>query len=181
MTSAVSFSLSPYRGFTLFEVLVAIVIISIGLLGLLGLQTAAVVNTRNAQSRTLASMAVDSMADRIRANPASAAVAVYAGMTPANTAAFPTNCAQQTCSPAAMAAYDGVEWQQGLKQVLPAGQGFIDCAATSGGTCRVFTITIGWHTQATSDTTTPESIATCPSSAHAAAIDGFCFIAQVRP
>ena len=59
-------------GFTLLEVMVAIVVLSLGLLGLAGLQAASLRNNQAAYYRGIATQQTYDMADRIRANLAGA-------------------------------------------------------------------------------------------------------------
>ena len=58
-------------GFSLVEVLVAVLVLSIGLLGLAGLQIAGVKANDSARLRTEATLAAYDVADRLRADPAS--------------------------------------------------------------------------------------------------------------
>jgi type IV pilus assembly protein PilV len=60
------------RGFTLIEVMVAIVILAVGLLGLALLQTNALNNQLEAYQRTQALLSLEDMSNRIRANAANA-------------------------------------------------------------------------------------------------------------
>ena len=56
------------NGFTLLEVLVAIVILSIGLLGVAAMQTTAILGNTSAMNRSRAIGFAEEMADRIRVN-----------------------------------------------------------------------------------------------------------------
>src|SRR4030065_2717121 len=56
------------RGFTLLEVLVAIVVMSIGLLGLAGLMASSLKNSHSAYQRTQATWLAYDALDRMRAN-----------------------------------------------------------------------------------------------------------------
>ena len=56
------------QGFTLLEVLVAIVIVSIGLLAVAGMQTTAITANASARDATIAIQFAEEMADRIRLN-----------------------------------------------------------------------------------------------------------------
>lgn len=58
-----------YGGFSLVEVLVAVLVLSIGLLGLAGLQIAAARANDGARLRTEATLAASDVADRLRADP----------------------------------------------------------------------------------------------------------------
>lgn len=59
-------------GFTLLEVLVAMVVLSVGLLGLSGLQTTSLRNNQSALLRSQATLVSKDIIDRMRANRASA-------------------------------------------------------------------------------------------------------------
>jgi len=62
---------SRQRGFTLVEVLVTVIIMSIGLLGVAGLQLASMRSNHSAYLRTQATLAAYDLVDRMRADPAS--------------------------------------------------------------------------------------------------------------
>jgi len=103
------------RGFTLLEVLVALVVIAVGMLGIAVLYVEGLKAERTSIYRTSAvNMAAD-LADRIRANPA--AVAGYQAV-PANSGC--TNGIAD-CNPAALAADDLFWVQQDLNNHLPPG------------------------------------------------------------
>jgi len=103
------------RGFTLLEVLVALVVIAVGMLGIAVLYVEGLKAERTSIYRTSAvNMAAD-LADRIRANPA--AVAGYQ-VAPANSGC--TNGIAD-CNPAALAADDLFWVQQDLNNHLPPG------------------------------------------------------------
>lgn len=129
---------SHQQGFTLLEVMIALVIFSIGLLGLAGLQGISVNNNQVAFSRTVASQLAYDIADRIRNNK----TADYKIDTD-NITGTPASCvtSSKDCNPSALAAYDLWEWKQTLTNSnnnLSAAEGFIT-SATSG-----YTITIAW-------------------------------------
>jgi type IV pilus assembly protein PilV len=62
--------LKRHSGMTLLEVLIAVVILSVGLLGVAGLQTTNLRNSQSAHQRTMAVLLASGMAERIRANRA---------------------------------------------------------------------------------------------------------------
>ena len=112
-------------GFTLLEVLVALVVLSIGLLGLSGLQTSSLRNNHSAFLRSQATLAITDIMDRMRANSDAANADNYDinyGATPTA-----TNCTSG-CSPAAVANRDLVEWRSYVER-LPGGEGEIDVDA----------------------------------------------------
>jgi type IV pilus assembly protein PilV len=109
-------------GFTLLEVLVAVVVLSVGLLGLASLQVNGLRFNHSAYMRTQATLLAEELADRMRANRPGfnandydnpAAVLVAACRTPAG------------CTPAQLAQNDVAEWQQALNALLPGGQGVV--------------------------------------------------------
>ena len=125
-------------GFTLLEVLVAIVVISLGLLGLAGLQAATLRNNQIAYYRSIAIQQTYDMADRIRANQAGAAAGSYNNLT----AAIPVDpdCVTNTCTAANMAVADHSQWNSNNARMLPAGTGTVVSAV--GGS---FDITVSWN------------------------------------
>jgi type IV pilus assembly protein PilV len=120
-------------GFTLLEVLVAIVVVSLGLLGLAGLQAATLRNNQIAYYRAIAIQQTYDMADRIRANQAGAKAGNYN-----NPAATHHTCAPCN-SPQEMAEEDFFQWNNNNARMLPAGTGTV--VAAGGG---AFDITIFW-------------------------------------
>jgi type IV pilus assembly protein PilV len=137
---------SPERGsagFTLIEVLIAVVVLSIGLLGLAGLQTTGLRNNQDAYARTQATTLANDMADRIRSNIAGFTAGNYD-----NTATLTANCETNTgCNPQQMAQNDTARWNQALA-ALPSGQGGV---ATNGG---IVTVTVFWDSNRTGVTGT---------------------------
>ncbi|MCK0506285.1 type IV pilus modification protein PilV [Aromatoleum anaerobium] len=67
-TRAVARVCAPQRGATLIEVLVAVVVLSIGLLGLAGLQMTSLQSNHSAYMRSQASLLAYDLSDRMRAN-----------------------------------------------------------------------------------------------------------------
>lgn len=133
-------------GFTLLEVLVAIVVISLGLLGLAGLQAATLRNNQIAYYRGIAIQQTYDMADRIRANQAGVAAGAYNNLT-ATIPADP-DCVANTCTAAQMAAADHSQWNNNNARMLPAGAGTVVSAA--GGS---FDITVSWNENTESGST----------------------------
>jgi type IV pilus modification protein PilV len=73
------------QGFSLFEVLIALVVLSVGLLGLASLQTNTLKFNQGAYLRTQATNLAYDMADRMRANRAAAIANAYDGVDYATT------------------------------------------------------------------------------------------------
>lgn len=118
------------RGFTLLEVLIAIVILGVGLLGLAGLLMVSVRTNQSAYLRTQASFLAQSMADRMRTNMRGVVGAAYnvtvpVGGTAGTSAACP-------CSVAQLAARDLWWWSQEMRQFLPNASATIACVQRPG-------------------------------------------------
>jgi len=115
-------NLPRQRGMTLIEILVAMVLLSIGLLGLAGLQLRGMQVNQGSAVRSQAAIVAEDLADRMRAEallakPGNAAGSFYGTYTPANAGA---------ASPAAMQ-----DWLQASLSQLPAGvdsTGAVPCA-----------------------------------------------------
>lgn len=72
-------SRSSQSGFSLIEVLVTMVILTVGLLGLAGLQARAMTSEIESYARGQAILLVDDMSDRILSDPVSAKTGVFGG------------------------------------------------------------------------------------------------------
>src|SRR3569833_4040642 len=128
------------RGFTMLEVLISVVVLSIGLLGIAGLQAPGQRNNHSAYLRSQATALAYDMIDRMRANQAGVTSGAYTAInTTTNTYANPGSLTSG-CSTAQMAQYDMYEWQTQLTARLPSGNGSV--AGNGAGTS--FTVTVRW-------------------------------------
>jgi len=142
-------------GFTLTEILVALLVLSVGLLGLAALQLTGLRNNQSAYYRSIATTLAYDIADRIRANKTAEEAGSYTVDIGDAPAAGTTNCAPGPCGTSAMATYDISHWKCSLgnwntnavcananalrvQGDLPLGDGSI---ASAGG---VYTVTIRW-------------------------------------
>jgi len=157
----------PARGFSLVEVMVAVVVICIGLLGIAKMQALALSNTNTSRLRSLAAIEATSLAASMHSNRNfwGAATASYS-VTPttitsagdAGTATIATNqlpnpvlCESAFCQPQDMAAYDLAKWAQSLGAVLPNPQATITYTGVAGlAAPPSFTVTITWNESAVS-------------------------------
>jgi type IV pilus assembly protein PilV len=97
----------PTAGFTLVEILVTLVVMSIGMLGLSKLQLTSLRYNQNAYQRSMATQLAYDLSNRMRANKAG----VVSGAYKSPTAQQNTDCLTLTgCTPAEMAAHDMYEW-----------------------------------------------------------------------
>ena len=108
------------RGFSLLEVLIALVIFSFGLLALAALMAKGLQYNTSALHRSYASSQAYDMADRIRANHLGAAENRYHSIP--DSLSNP-DCISDGCTPAQMAQFDHWEWSVTNAAVLPAGSG----------------------------------------------------------
>lgn len=140
------------------EVLVAITILSIGLLGTAALQVQSKRANLGSVERTLASMLVNDMFERMRANPtqfetyldeldASQDVGESGGTEP-------TTCIDSACTPTQLATWDVWEWEQSLIGASEVSAGVntgglvlpLACmTGPNGGGEGLYTIAINWR------------------------------------
>ena len=104
------------RGFSLVEVLIALVIMSVGMLGIAGLFVQSMQAGRTSMFRHHAVTLAGDVADRIRANPTAGAVYMGGGVD--------AGCVAQgvDCSEPEMATHDIFLWAQQATDTLPNGQ-----------------------------------------------------------
>lgn len=114
-------------GFTLLEILIAVVILTVGLLGLAGLQARSLQANQSALTRSQAVVLSYDIIDRLRANRASARDGVY-------------NQPLASGHPTAgtMESDDIIAWLTEIERRLPAGDGEINVAAD------VVTVRVQW-------------------------------------
>lgn len=134
------------HGFTLLEVLIALLVLSIGLLGLAALQTTSLRSNQMASMRTLATYLSYEMTDRMRVNPDDVAASNYQIAADATPPTTPTTRAGQ----------DIVEWRDMIDARLPGGTGSI--VRCGGCDPIIHTITVYWDENRSGSTGT----ANCP-------------------
>ena len=138
------------KGFSLVEVLIALVIMSVGMLGIAGLYVQSLQAGRTSMLRHHAVTLAGDIADRIRANPT--AGAAYAAPTGTD-----NNCVAMNadCDVAEMAAHDIFLWQAQAAEFLPAmGDGSQQVVVNYDAVAvpPTYTITVRW------DEPTPDNI-----------------------
>jgi type IV pilus assembly protein PilV len=129
------------RGFSLVEVLVALIIIGVGMLGIAKIQALAYASTATASLRSLAAIEASSLAAAMRANrnywSTAAATApqtisvtgnVVTASTDAQLIGSAVDCSVSVCSVSAqLAAYDLSQWGKSLNALLPADTASVVC------------------------------------------------------
>lgn len=159
MKSSPSFpSVRLERGVTLVEVLIAVIILSIGLLGIAGLQVATAKYKLGSGVRSSIAVLYSDFADRVRLNPSMAGPNWLTGQTStdigssdlngskytyqdtwanqqavADTALVSTACDGSTsCTQSARATYDMLTWRKRVRENLPQGAVFVAGNRTTG-------------------------------------------------
>ena len=144
-------TLKRQHGFSLLEVLIALVVLSIGLLGLAGLQTFSVKFVHQSYQRTQATLLIYEMMDRMRANGAGVAGGSYA-LASTNVPPVATDCVATPCTTyAAMAAYDMNQWIMNItaptRVGLTQGRGVIArvLPLAAAGAPQLYNISVSWQ------------------------------------
>ncbi|HEY1898543.1 MAG TPA: type IV pilus modification protein PilV [Steroidobacteraceae bacterium] len=152
-------------GFSLVEVMVALVIIAVGMLGIAKMQALALSTTESSGTRSLVAIEAAGLAASMHADrdywggggpPPPLTNVTVATTGPGTTSvtidvpalAGAQDCAAATCTPTQMAAYDVQQWGAALAQVVPAANAAINCNNTAVPlSC---TIQITWQENVTS-------------------------------
>jgi type IV pilus assembly protein PilV len=135
------------RGFTMVEVLVSLVVLSIGLLGIGKLVLFSARANDSAYLRSQATALAYEILDNMRANLPTAKIQGYdvaIGTVPG----APQTCLATICSATQVANYDVYTWKQHLT-ALPGGQGSVVTSVTSPVTA---TIIVRWDDEAAQST-----------------------------
>jgi type IV pilus assembly protein PilV len=111
------------QGFTLIEVLISTLILSVGLLGITGMQLTALSYNRNALLRIEASQLTVDLVDRIDASTSSTYGPIAMGDEPA----LVTDCSLDDCSPTELEAYDVAQWLCSISSVDAEGATYESC------------------------------------------------------
>lgn len=95
------------RGFSLIEVLVSVVIISVGILGVAGMQVVSLQQNRSSMLRAEAMQLANDILDRARSNP----IQDYSGIAFADPPPGNSDCVANACSIGNMMDYDIAQWK----------------------------------------------------------------------
>lgn len=150
--------MSRLLGFSLVEVMVALIIVCVGLLGIAKLQALMLSNTGASRTRALAALEASSIAATMHANRAywtgTPATTTTVNDTTASKGITSTDSTLQTtpncllggsdapCTAAKMAAYDMQQWLKDMYFTLPGSTSIIACATNIVVSC---TVTITWQ------------------------------------
>jgi type IV pilus assembly protein PilV len=124
------------HGFSLLEVLVALVVISIGLLGVAAMQTMALTAGQGGYLRTQAVFQTYDMMDRLRANATGLAAGLYDNI-PDTPGSLPAACSP--CAADQIRNFDRYDWNTANQNLLPNGRGTVTSPDSN-----TFTINVLW-------------------------------------
>jgi type IV pilus assembly protein PilV len=121
------------NGVSLIEVLVSIVVASIGLLALAGVNAAALRYAKMTQYRAVATQMASDIADRMRANKGTPAGGFIAGSydlkssfsAQAKAPSMPADLCTTACTAAQIAALDLAQWRISVRNQLPEGAAYL--------------------------------------------------------
>lgn len=139
--------LSKYQaGVGLLEILITLLVLSIGLLGLAALHATGLRQNHSAYLRTQATQLAYDIADRLRSNPQvaeairenSGSLANAYDIAIGDVVSGAPTCEGVACTPGQMADYDLSQWKDALAAALPLGDGAF---ARTGS---VVTVTVSW-------------------------------------
>ena len=134
-------------GFSMIEMLVAILVLSLGLLGVAGLQAATAKYRINTQANAAVSQLFSEFTERVRVNPeaagssfdptSAASTSQYAltstwATQSAATLTVDKNCETTACTSAERAVFDMTTWRMRVKNILPQGAAYVEGDRKSG-------------------------------------------------
>jgi len=141
---------TKYKGMTLLEVLISIVVLSFGMLGIASMLMLSNKSNNSSYAKQMATQAVYNIFDKIRANPKAAIAGNYnvsnigGGGAPTAVSAPGVMCNAATCTGAQMASYDTWSWLTNDVAQLPNGSGSITTAVSGVAGNTIVTVTVQW-------------------------------------
>ena len=136
---------SRARGFSLLEVLIALLVLSVGLLGIAGLQTVSLRFNHQSYERTQATVLMSEMYEKIIANPDAARAGIFNAVGSGTTSGSYTGYGgcPTACNATELATYDIFQWKIAIEEPkkLAQGQGSITVVPANPGT---YDITVLW-------------------------------------
>lgn len=150
--------IAKQKGETIIEVVVATLVFAIGILGNLGLQSASVQSNKSSLHQTKAILAVNDIAERVRANRTAALAGEYDNYNSSNPPVNP-GCDNQPCDTSQIAQYHLFDWSQNFSNVY-ADERFVRILPDGAATIQFrqatneYAIQISWTEQAYEETST---------------------------
>ena len=131
------------RGVSLIEVLVSVLILSIGILGMISLQATSLKVSHQSHYQTEAMHLLNSISDRIRANPEAAEDGSFTLALTTRATNIAKDCSTNDCNATELAAYDLSQWRNGtINSSLPVAG--VRIAADDASAPTSYNITIMW-------------------------------------
>lgn len=148
---------SSQEGYFLLEILITVVVLSLGLLGVAAMQYTGLRDNNRSNERSLATILAYDLIDRMRANRIGAQNGNYIVDDPNDPpdppasgydciTSFNGTTTTDQCSPTEMATADLVDWWTNALSVLPGGTARITCVDQDGATCTAGTEAPTMHT-----------------------------------
>lgn len=139
-----------FKGMTLIEVLVSIVVLAVGLLGIASMLMLSNKSNTSSYSKQQAVQAVYDIFDRIRANSSAAINGNYnvsnigSGGMPTAVSSPGVMCNASVCTPSQLASYDTWYWLTKDVAKLPNGSGSVTTALAGAAGNTIITVTVQW-------------------------------------
>lgn len=120
-------SVLRHAGFTMIEIMVALLIFSIGLIGIAGLLASVIKHNQSSIYHSVAVTLATDISERIRANPSAKVeyITKLQGGTKDTTGSTACIGSAADCSPTEMADFDAANWQKQVGALLPGGRGVV--------------------------------------------------------
>lgn len=123
-------------GFSLLEVLIALLILAVGLLGMASLMLHSMKSNQSSYQRTQASLLAYDMAERLRLNPTIATAGTNYVIASTASPGSAVTCPSGTCTAAQSSAVDVYEWSKAINDQQLSGT-----VARNGN---IYTINVSW-------------------------------------
>ena len=121
------------RGVTLLEVMVAVLVFSVGLLGMAGLMLVSQRTNHSAFLRTQAGFLAQGMIDRMRANPGGVWGGEYDSTGYPESGSLPACTLGSGCDKSNIAKRDRIAWSNAMTDLLPGPKASITCTRSALG------------------------------------------------
>lgn len=164
-------------GFTLVELLVTMLIVTVGILGIVKMQAAGVAESQVSRVRSLMTFQAESLASSMRANrgywASTTAAFSTAWTTVATSQTYPMSgstpdCTANACSATDMAHADMAAWRDAFVNAFPGATATVTCsgACTAGATTtpRSYDIALSWSEKTVAVNRSGNSTSTSPVS-----------------
>ena len=148
------------KGFTLTEVLIALVVVAIGVIGHAKMQSKSMQIAQQSLFAQTANIALSDLAQRIRSNPELANSFVFSNLENGNDVTSIKNCSSDSCSKSEFVNSELAEWFAHLKNQMPSPRFSVSVKSTDAN---IYNLLIIWDAakkgvgSATCDTTKADS------------------------